>query len=105
MNIHFENPLGLAADFERNTEAIKGLRKSGFGFIEVGTVTSSSQKDVPDNVVKLLSTDKGFNGLKASAYYFGSFSNYLIMDFGCQAAPETALEGVTSTINQTVQIT
>uniref|UniRef100_A0A1I7VYN2 DHO_dh domain-containing protein n=1 Tax=Loa loa TaxID=7209 RepID=A0A1I7VYN2_LOALO len=58
MNIHFENPLGLAADFERNTEAIKGLRKSGFGFIEVGTVTSSSQKDVPDNVVKLLSTDK-----------------------------------------------
>ncbi|KAL3109211.1 hypothetical protein niasHT_016117 [Heterodera trifolii] len=37
------NPIGLAAGFDKNGEAIEGLRKSGFGFIEIGTVTPKAQ--------------------------------------------------------------
>ena len=35
----FENPIGLAAGFDKNAEAINGLFDLGFGFIELGTVT------------------------------------------------------------------
>ncbi|KAL3998084.1 dihydroorotate dehydrogenase (fumarate) [Acanthocheilonema viteae] len=60
MNMHFRNPIGLAAGFDKDAEAIKGLRKSGFGFIEVGTVTPLPQKDDSDFVVKPLFRDEGY---------------------------------------------
>ncbi|CAG9530853.1 unnamed protein product [Cercopithifilaria johnstoni] len=59
MNMHFRNPLGLAAGFDRDAEAIKGFRKSGFGFIEVGTVTPLPQKD-SNAVFKSLFRDEGY---------------------------------------------
>lgn len=37
------NPLGLAAGFDKNAEAIKGLAKMGFGWLEVGTITPRPQ--------------------------------------------------------------
>ena len=37
------NPVGLAAGFDKNAEALKGLLKLNFGFIEVGTVTPKPQ--------------------------------------------------------------
>lgn len=37
--IRFRNPLGLAAGFDKNADAVEGLLNLGFGFIEVGTVT------------------------------------------------------------------
>lgn len=38
------NPLGLAAGFDKNAEALSGLMKLNFSFIEVGTVTPLAQK-------------------------------------------------------------
>ena len=40
----FENPIGLAAGFDKNAEAIPGLFDLGFGFVELGTVTPMPQK-------------------------------------------------------------
>ena len=45
--LKFKNPLGLAAGFDKNAEAIKPLLKFGFGFIEVGAVTPFSQTGNP----------------------------------------------------------
>lgn len=41
---YFENPIGLAAGFDKNAEAISGLFNLGFGFLELGTVTPMPQK-------------------------------------------------------------
>lgn len=43
MGLRFPNSLGLAAGFDKNAEAVDGLGKLGFGFIEVGTVTPRPQ--------------------------------------------------------------
>ncbi|CAF0745266.1 unnamed protein product [Rotaria sp. Silwood1] len=42
-NREFKNPIGLAAGFDKNGEAIDGLSKFGFGFIEIGTITPKPQ--------------------------------------------------------------
>jgi dihydroorotate dehydrogenase len=47
MGLRFPNRLGLAAGFDKNAEAVDGLGKLGFGFIEVGTVTPRSQPGQP----------------------------------------------------------
>ena len=41
--VEFPNPIGLAAGFDKNADAVSGLSKMGFGFIEVGTVTPKPQ--------------------------------------------------------------
>ncbi|XP_060538417.1 dihydroorotate dehydrogenase (quinone), mitochondrial isoform X2 [Pantherophis guttatus] len=40
----FRNPLGLAAGFDKHGEAVDGLFKMGFGFVEVGSVTPEPQE-------------------------------------------------------------
>lgn len=42
-----ENPLGLAAGFDKNARVIKALTKAGFGFIEVGAATPRAQPGNP----------------------------------------------------------
>ncbi|MDC0073911.1 quinone-dependent dihydroorotate dehydrogenase [Alphaproteobacteria bacterium] len=42
-NINFNNPIGLAAGYDKNGEAIKGLIKLSFGFVEIGSVTPKAQ--------------------------------------------------------------
>uniref|UniRef100_A0A914HE05 Dihydroorotate dehydrogenase (quinone), mitochondrial n=1 Tax=Globodera rostochiensis TaxID=31243 RepID=A0A914HE05_GLORO len=37
------NPIGMAAGFDKNGDAIDGLRRSGFGFVEIGSVTPRHQ--------------------------------------------------------------
>ena len=39
----FKNPVGLAAGYDKNAIAIKGLSALGFGHVEVGTVTPKPQ--------------------------------------------------------------
>jgi dihydroorotate dehydrogenase len=41
------HPLGLAAGFDKNAEAIPGLFKLGFSFVEIGTVTPKPQAGNP----------------------------------------------------------
>lgn len=47
MGLHFKNPVGIAAGFDKNGEMMKPLSDIGFGFIEVGTVTPLPQKGNP----------------------------------------------------------
>ncbi len=39
----FRNPIGLAAGFDKDAVAVRGLARLGFGFIEVGTLTPRPQ--------------------------------------------------------------
>jgi len=46
-NLHFPNPVGLAAGLDKNGVAVDGLFRCGFGFVEVGTVTPKKQAGNP----------------------------------------------------------
>jgi dihydroorotate dehydrogenase len=41
--LNFPHPVGLAAGFDKNGVAVRALESLGFGFVEVGTVTTLSQ--------------------------------------------------------------
>lgn len=43
----FENPVGLAAGFDKNGEYIKAMPSLGFGFTEIGTITPKPQAGNP----------------------------------------------------------
>jgi dihydroorotate dehydrogenase len=45
--VTFPNPVGLAAGFDKNGEALPALAALGFGFIEIGTVTAKPQPGNP----------------------------------------------------------
>jgi len=47
LGLHFPNPVGLAAGFDKDGKHIPGLAALGFGFIEVGTVTPIAQDGNP----------------------------------------------------------
>jgi len=47
MGLHFPNPVGLAAGFDRDGSLFPGIACAGFGFVEIGTINSDSEKD-PD---------------------------------------------------------
>jgi len=62
-----ENPIGIAAGFDKNAEVYNPLFKIGFGFVEVGTITPLEQYGNPKPRVFRLVDDKalinrlGFN--------------------------------------------
>ena len=43
MGLKFPNRVGLAAGFDKNADAVDGLGRVGFGFLEIGTVTPRPQ--------------------------------------------------------------
>ena len=55
----FTNPLGLAAGFDKDGEALSGLTQMGFGFIEIGSVTPQPQPGNEKPRVFRLIQDKG----------------------------------------------
>ncbi len=66
-----DNPIGLAAGFDKNAEVYNSLFKLGFGFVEVGTITPLKQYGNPKPRVFRLVDDEalinrlGFNNLGA----------------------------------------
>ena len=56
--IRFPNPVGLAAGFDRNGEALRPLSALGFGFVEIGTVTPRPQAGNPRPRVFRLPKDR-----------------------------------------------
>ena len=44
LGIDLDNPVGLAAGFDKDGEAVAGLAHFGFGFLEVGSVTPQPQR-------------------------------------------------------------
>ncbi|MGB9179165.1 MAG: quinone-dependent dihydroorotate dehydrogenase [Pyrinomonadaceae bacterium] len=69
----FDNPVGLAAGFDKNGVAAESLAALGFGFIEVGTVTHRPQAGNPRPRLFRLPLDRalinrqGFNNEGAAA--------------------------------------
>uniref|UniRef100_A0AC34RAA1 Dihydroorotate dehydrogenase (quinone), mitochondrial n=1 Tax=Panagrolaimus sp. JU765 TaxID=591449 RepID=A0AC34RAA1_9BILA len=63
----FNNPVGIAAGFDKDGEAIENLRNCGVGFLEIGSVTPRPQPGNPKPRVFRLSEDQavinryGFN--------------------------------------------
>ncbi|MCZ2115845.1 MAG: quinone-dependent dihydroorotate dehydrogenase [Anaerolineae bacterium] len=45
--LHFPNPLGIAAGFDKDARVVRGLALLGFGHIEVGTLTPRPQPGNP----------------------------------------------------------
>ncbi len=71
--LDFPNPLGLAAGFDKDAEAVGAWQSLGFGFVEVGTVTAHPQPGNPRPRLFRLPEDDailnrlGFNNLGAAA--------------------------------------
>ena len=73
--LRLSNPVGLAAGLDKNGEALRGLARLGFGFVECGSVTPRAQPGNPRPRLFRLSGDRaiinrmGFNnaGLEAFA--------------------------------------
>ncbi|KAL9239271.1 hypothetical protein vseg_013610 [Gypsophila vaccaria] len=76
----FSNPIGLAAGFDKNAEAVEGLLGLGFGFVEVGSVTPVPQEGNPKPRIFRLREESaiinrcGFNseGIQAVAKRLGA---------------------------------
>ncbi|MGB1547114.1 MAG: quinone-dependent dihydroorotate dehydrogenase [Alphaproteobacteria bacterium] len=47
LGLHFQNPIGLAAGFDKNAETVDAVFRFGFGFVEAGTVTPRPQPGNP----------------------------------------------------------
>ncbi len=75
MGLHFKNPVGLAAGFDKDAKLYNELSAFGFGFIEVGTLTPKPQDGNPKPRLFRIVEDEavinrmGFNngGLNAAA--------------------------------------
>jgi dihydroorotate dehydrogenase len=57
--LHFANPVGLAAGFDKNAVLYNELANFGFGFIEIGTVTPLGQVGNPKKRLFRLKDDQG----------------------------------------------
>ena len=57
--IKFNNPVGLAAGFDKNAVLYNELANFGFGFIEIGTVTPKAQDGNPKKRLFRLKADAG----------------------------------------------
>lgn len=57
--MRFPNPLGIAAGFDKNARLVNVLPHLGFGFVEVGTVTSEPQSGNPKPRMWRLPKDRG----------------------------------------------
>lgn len=67
--VKFENPVGLAAGFDKNATMIKSMKALGFGFTEIGTMTPMPQDGNPKPRMfrypeyKTVQNAMGFNNL------------------------------------------
>ncbi len=74
LGLHFGNPIGLAAGFDKNAVALAPLSRLGFGFVEAGTVTPRPQPGNPRPRLFRLEEDRavinrmGFNNAGIDAY-------------------------------------
>lgn len=45
--LEFSNPIGIAAGFDKNAECMSGLKRGGYGWVEIGSVTPIPQPGNP----------------------------------------------------------
>jgi dihydroorotate dehydrogenase len=71
--LHFPNPVGLAAGYDKNAEVPLAWPALGFGFAELGTITAKAQEGNPKPCIFRLEKDEalinrlGFNNEGAAA--------------------------------------
>ena len=88
-----DNPVGIAAGFDKDAEVYNSLFKLGFGFVEVGTVTPIKQYGNPKPRVFRLEEDQalinrlGFNSSGAEKVYTNISSNLPNGLFGINIGP------------------
>jgi dihydroorotate dehydrogenase len=74
LGLRVRSPIGLAAGFDKDAQAVDALSKLGFGFVETGTVTLRPQAGNPKPRLFRLREDRalinrlGFNNLGVEAY-------------------------------------
>lgn len=82
----FQNPVGLAAGFDKNGQYITAIPALGFGFAEIGTVTPQAQKGNPKpRLFRLLKEQSiqnamGFNN-KGAYYMLRQLKKRYFLDF------------------------
>ena len=92
-NKKLENPIGMAAGFDKNAEVYNSLFKLGFGFVEVGTITPLRQYGNPKPRVFRLEEDEalinrlGFNNSGAENIVHRIKSNKQIGLLGINIGP------------------
>ena len=92
-NKNLENPIGMAAGFDKNAEVYNSLFRLGFGFVEVGTITPLKQYGNPKPRVFRLVEDEalinrlGFNNLGAQNIFKRIKSNSKIGLLGINIGP------------------
>lgn len=73
LGVRFDSPFGVAAGFDKEGTAIRGLGQLGFGHVEVGTITAVAQEGNPKPRLFRLVPDRavinrmGFNNHGAAA--------------------------------------
>jgi len=103
--LEFSNPLGLAAGFDKNVDAVEPMLDQGLGFTEVGSITPLAQPGNPKPRVFRLSEDQavinrmGFNngGMEAAENKLAKLrqkklSGLLGVNLGKNKMTEVALE-------------
>ncbi|XP_055902202.1 dihydroorotate dehydrogenase (quinone), mitochondrial [Eupeodes corollae] len=75
-NKQLKNPIGIAAGFDKQGEAIEGLDKIGFGLVEIGSVTPEAQPGNPTPRVFLLDSDQAI----INRYGFNSEGHRVVFD-------------------------
>ncbi|ESO81935.1 hypothetical protein LOTGIDRAFT_170476 [Lottia gigantea] len=94
----FSNPVGLAAGFDKQGEAVEGLLRMGFGFVEVGSVTPEPQSGNPKPRVFRLKEDKAV----INRYGFNSDGHQVVADrLNKQIFSEKGIMGVNLGKNKT----
>ena len=92
-NKNLDNPIGMAAGFDKNAEVYNSLFRLGFGFVEVGTITPLKQYGNPKPRVFRLVEDEalinrlGFNNLGAKNILDRILSNQKIGLLGVNIGP------------------
>ena len=105
-NKDLENPIGMAAGFDKNAEVYNSLFKLGFGFVEVGTITPLKQYGNPKPRIFRLIEDEalinrlGFNNIGAMNVVDRIKSNSQIGLLGVNIGPNKDTE---SRINDYIQ--
>jgi len=59
LGLHFRNPVGLAAGYDKEGRTVRGLACLGFGHLEIGTVTVRAQRGNPRPRLFRLPEDEG----------------------------------------------
>ncbi len=82
MGLHFSNPFGMAAGFDKNAQVYRAMFKLGFGFCEIGTLTPLPQMGNPKPRIFRLSRPQaiinrmGFNNEGQARAYHRLFARH-----------------------------